>query len=138
MKSKYDKYWGNYNNVNALLFIVVLLDPCHKERFLKYCFDMLYGESVSKDVVVHVKVTLQNLYRCYSNLWNWSSKENMDNLEYGNDMKVDIEVDPNTLFTSRYMRVVRETNGIECKTKMDRYLIEAYEDLKNLNFDILG
>ena len=36
------------------------------------------------------------------------------------------------------MRVVMETNEIESKTEMDWYLIEACEDPKNPNFDILA
>ena len=72
MRRKYDKYWGNYKTMNILLFVVVLLDPGHKDRFLKYCFDILYGEQVSKDVVAFVKDILHNLYACYSTMCDGS------------------------------------------------------------------
>jgi hypothetical protein len=33
MKLKYEKYWGNFMNMNGLIYFGVILDPCFKMRF---------------------------------------------------------------------------------------------------------
>lgn len=55
---------------------------------------------------------------------------------------IDIEVDRSEiggdmLFNYGYKRLLKETNGIECKTEVDRYLIESSENLEDDSFDIL-
>ena len=36
MRSKHDKYWGNVNNINPLLFIAVILDPRFKVDYMLF------------------------------------------------------------------------------------------------------
>lgn len=62
MKGKFDKYWGDVDNINPLLFLSDLLDPRYELRYLKYCFESIYdGETVAK-IVVQVESILQHLY----------------------------------------------------------------------------
>ncbi|CAI8591244.1 unnamed protein product [Vicia faba] len=35
MKVKYDKYWGDVEKMNKLIFLVVVLDPRHKMQFVR-------------------------------------------------------------------------------------------------------
>ena len=42
MKSKFDKYWGNFDNMNHLLYVGLIPDPQYKLRYLEYRFDTLY------------------------------------------------------------------------------------------------
>ena len=62
MKKKYDKYWGNYETINSYLFVSILLDPRHKEWFLRYCFVVLFGEFKANELVVKVHNSLHSLY----------------------------------------------------------------------------
>ena len=50
MRRKFEKYWGNGDYINCLLFVVVVLDPRYKLDYLKYCFGMIY------DVVIASKL----------------------------------------------------------------------------------
>lgn len=43
MKENYDKYRGTAENIISLLFLVVVLDPRYKMRYLKLCFDTIYN-----------------------------------------------------------------------------------------------
>ena len=36
MKLKCDKYWSNVNNINVLLFIVVVFDPRYKMKYVEW------------------------------------------------------------------------------------------------------
>jgi hypothetical protein len=36
MKVKYDKYWGDFDRINWLLFVAVILDPQNKMVTLEY------------------------------------------------------------------------------------------------------
>ena len=40
MKMKYDKYWI-IEKVNMLLFVVVVLNPLYKLKYVRFCFDKL-------------------------------------------------------------------------------------------------
>ena len=43
MKDKYDKYWGDYENMSDFVFFAVLLDPTMKSKLLKYTFKEMIG-----------------------------------------------------------------------------------------------
>ena len=62
MKEKFDKYWGDVDNINPLLFLSVLLDPRYKLRYLKYCFESIYDVETVAKIVVQVESILQHLY----------------------------------------------------------------------------
>ena len=38
MKNKFEKYWGNFDNINHLLYEGLVLDPRYKLQYLRYCF----------------------------------------------------------------------------------------------------
>lgn len=42
MKKKYNKYWGNVENINCLLFDVVVFDNRFKLQYVKWCFVCVY------------------------------------------------------------------------------------------------
>ncbi|KAK1372670.1 hypothetical protein POM88_028863 [Heracleum sosnowskyi] len=65
MKEKYDKYWGDAEDINPLLFLVVVLGPRYKMGYLKYCFESVYdAESVAR-IVTKVESLLQRMYAAY-------------------------------------------------------------------------
>nr|GEU56128.1 zinc finger BED domain-containing protein RICESLEEPER 2-like [Tanacetum cinerariifolium] len=45
MKSKYDKYWDNLDNMNVLLYVALVLDPRNKLKYLEFCLDIIYPKS---------------------------------------------------------------------------------------------
>ena len=42
MKDKYNKYWGNMEKMNMLLYIASFLDPKKKIAFVEFCFIKMY------------------------------------------------------------------------------------------------
>lgn len=69
MKLKYDKYWGNYDNINYLLFVCVVLDPRCKLKYVEWNLRRLCDYDVGKSsyITSRVKETIAKLYRHYEN-----------------------------------------------------------------------
>ncbi|KZV43853.1 hypothetical protein F511_18910 [Dorcoceras hygrometricum] len=36
MESKFNKYWGDFEKINSLLFVAIIHDPRYKLKFIKY------------------------------------------------------------------------------------------------------
>ncbi|XP_028085593.1 zinc finger BED domain-containing protein RICESLEEPER 2-like [Camellia sinensis] len=65
MKEKFDKYWGNGDKINLLLYIAVVLDPRRKMTYLQFCFSTIFGGDVVK-----VKEMLEKVKNCLSKLYD--------------------------------------------------------------------
>jgi hypothetical protein len=57
MKEKYNKYWGDFEAINPLLFIASLLDPRYKIFVLEFWFQANVGIIKAKDIVDSLKVS---------------------------------------------------------------------------------
>ena len=62
MQTKFEKYWGEGDKINPLLYVVVVLDPRKKLRFLKFYFFEIYGNAEAEVMVDNVKDILYKLY----------------------------------------------------------------------------
>jgi hypothetical protein len=67
MKVKYDKYWGDVEKINPLLFVASLLDPCYKMIALEYWFRLSFGVDKAKRMDTQLKWVLGRLHEHYSN-----------------------------------------------------------------------
>nr|XP_009631480.1 zinc finger BED domain-containing protein RICESLEEPER 2-like [Nicotiana tomentosiformis] len=76
IKLKFDIYWGDFDNMNILLFVVIMLDPWYKMRYVKFIFAKSYGSAVGDLRSDKVIDTLSRLYNCYKD----SSAENSDEI----------------------------------------------------------
>ncbi|KAI5396728.1 hypothetical protein KIW84_062815 [Lathyrus oleraceus] len=70
MKKKYDKYWGEIENINKFIYFGVILDPIYKLGYVKWCFnDMYNGESVPFTNLINViKKELFKLFNWYKGI----------------------------------------------------------------------
>jgi hypothetical protein len=66
MKVKYDKYWGDVEKINPLLFVASLLDPRYKMIALEYWFRLSFGVDKAKRMDTQLKWVLGRLYEYYS------------------------------------------------------------------------
>jgi hypothetical protein len=49
MKIKYDKYWGDFEKINPLLFVAAVLNPHYKIIILEFWFKSNVGEEKAED-----------------------------------------------------------------------------------------
>lgn len=138
MKGKYDKYWGDAEDINPLLFVAVVLDPRYKMGYLKYCFENIYdAESVAR-IVIKVESLLQRLYKSYA-----SQGDNVDNvgstvdgITFPSKTTGSGSVPNKRRLLENYMNQQRMEIS-EKKNDLDRYLIEEPLNPMNSSFDIL-
>uniref|UniRef100_A0A9I9E9Q8 Zinc finger BED domain-containing protein RICESLEEPER 2-like n=1 Tax=Cucumis melo TaxID=3656 RepID=A0A9I9E9Q8_CUCME len=131
MKEKFEKYWGNNEKNNLLLFVAIVLDPRKKLRFLSFCLKKCFGPEVTKSMENVVEQCCRRLFHEYSTTRSGSLHANIDfdsNENVGEDFVYDtiveeFEVDATTPFE-------------QGSSEIDIYLLEANVRTEG-DFDIL-
>ena len=65
MEAKFEKYWGKGDKINYLLYMVMVLDPRKKMRFLNFSLSEMYGDEMADEMIDLVRKTLDRLYDYY-------------------------------------------------------------------------
>ena len=65
MKDKFDKYWGDLEKINHLLYIAMVLDPRHKLEFMEYALQEMYLGEKGFAAVLSLKNVVYALYEEY-------------------------------------------------------------------------
>ncbi|KAL5557141.1 hypothetical protein UlMin_039377 [Ulmus minor] len=68
MQQKFDKYWGNLEKMNVLLYIATILDPRCKMEAIKHGFGFLYDDETSAKLLKHIEDVLYKLYNFYKEM----------------------------------------------------------------------
>ncbi|WOL01603.1 zinc finger BED domain-containing protein RICESLEEPER 2-like [Canna indica] len=137
MKTKFDKYWGNVDRMNKIIFFVVVLDPREKFMAIEVSFCDIYGENEGTELFERVKISLYDIFKEY---------KNMLQIESGHSS----ETSPSSTTSSNesvgnrprghYKLIVKkrriESGHVHAKSELDMYLDEALQEDKN-DFDIL-
>ncbi|KAF1865855.1 hypothetical protein Lal_00023529 [Lupinus albus] len=66
MIAKYDKYWGNVEKINHLLFVGNVLDPRFKLEYVTWSIENTCNENLAANMFTLVKDTLEDLYNFYA------------------------------------------------------------------------
>ena len=61
MNAKFEKYWGNNEKYNLLLYVAIVLDPRKKLRFVSFCLKYVFGLEVAKSMGSAVEQCLRLL-----------------------------------------------------------------------------
>ncbi|CAN1826768.1 Putative AC transposase [Linum perenne] len=139
MKLKNDKYWGNIDNLNHLLFIAVVLDPRYKLLYIKFGLKLVYVKQKVEELLMRVSVSLDAMFNHYlvigGNCVIETSRNEESvllNDEYENDKSI------KEYLKGRYKRqkLVEEAEELS-KSELDRYLEAKCVNQDEKNFDIL-
>ena len=139
MRKKYDKYWENIKNINFLLYVVVVLDPCYKLRYIMFSFKQVYENSKAEELTTMVKATLTKLYEHYlqkdtsANVVKPSVSQTFEEMDVDDE-----EEDSSKTFAFPYKKHLEEVESQENKSEVDSFLPENCEGLGNAEFDILA
>ncbi|KAL5556687.1 hypothetical protein UlMin_038923 [Ulmus minor] len=68
IQQKFDKYWGNLEKMNVLLYIATILDPRCKMEAIKHEFGFLYDNETSAKLLKHIEDVLHRLYNFYKEM----------------------------------------------------------------------
>ena len=69
MKNKFDKYWGDPEKMNLLIFIATILEPRDKIEYMEYSLTEVYGPTMGGSLFIAVKNALYELFFYYSSLY---------------------------------------------------------------------
>ncbi|KAF5932160.1 hypothetical protein HYC85_028331 [Camellia sinensis] len=137
MKAKFDKYWGDGDKINLLLYVAVVLDPRKKLKYLNFCFSQILIEKVVNEMTGKVKDCLTRLYEHYASHDSKSGQE--PNVSAASEMEVDDDCDdPHMLIAAQFNSYLEEEYSVVCKSELDKYFADFCEGSKDENFDILG
>jgi hypothetical protein len=141
IRSKYEKYWGSMDKMNLMLYIAFVLDPRYKMKilvwWLKRCNGPIWADKIEK----RVRELLDRLIEQYSKFqriavsqFNATSRSaNNTNLNVDDDYTENAEDKIHNLISQH----LEEENDFECKSEVDRYLLDG-DEATIKDFDVLG
>ena len=144
MKEKFDKYWGDPEKINHLLYIAVVFDPRHKLEFMEYALQEMYPGEKGVAAVLSLKNAVYVLYEEYKKKLTpqpqgeageqsqVSTPLIVENVEKGKSGR------PN-LLNSRFkkLKYVSGSGSTTVPSEWDKYLSEVCEEETD-DFDILN
>lgn len=134
MQTKFEKYWGEGEKTNPLLYVAVVLDPQKQIRFLKFSFSEIYGNAVAEVMVDKVKDLLYKLYNFYSSIHspNVQEQSGSERAELESDAS-----DPYVMVHLRYEHFLQVEKSVGCNNEVEKYLAENCDGRKDVNSEIL-
>ncbi|KAF2304059.1 hypothetical protein GH714_026722 [Hevea brasiliensis] len=65
MKVKFDKYWGDPDKMNKIVYIAVVVDPRYKLEFMEFALSTVYGKEKGMELAKKIKLTVYELFDEY-------------------------------------------------------------------------
>ncbi|XP_056691664.1 zinc finger BED domain-containing protein RICESLEEPER 2-like [Spinacia oleracea] len=135
MKEKYEKYWGDPEKINLMIFVVVVLDPRYKFDYVEWMLTEIYDVITASVLARNVKDILSALFVEYRILpptdvvREQVSSTKDDTQSTTSHKKVEV-------LKSKYKKHKCELNG-EAKIELNKFLEEDAEE-EDDDSDILG
>ncbi|XP_073143899.1 zinc finger BED domain-containing protein RICESLEEPER 2-like isoform X3 [Henckelia pumila] len=136
MRAKFDKYWGNIDKMNMMLYAVVMLDPRHKFNYLLYVFKNMYGSERGEMMGNLTKSALFDTFEDYKKLYvstnrtstssMSSSSMEMRGIASGDSNDTDSERVFVRSHRKKYQQMISEIGGMD-ESELDMYLHERIE-----------
>ncbi|KAF7146056.1 hypothetical protein RHSIM_Rhsim04G0131400 [Rhododendron simsii] len=121
MKEKLDKYLGQGDKMNLLLYVAEVLDPGKKLDYVKFCFKRLYGKDIAKAMKEKVKNCLVRLFdNCAKHDKNSMEVPNvLEALALASAMTIDDFDDPHKSLASQFSSYMEKRYSILSKSEVD-------------------
>ncbi|XP_070026447.1 zinc finger BED domain-containing protein RICESLEEPER 1-like [Nicotiana sylvestris] len=148
MKAKFDKYWGDPQKMNKMIFISCVFDPRHKFQSLSFALAAMFGETIGVKIQIEVKTYMESLFNVYAKKnggsgsfpYSPSSGSCPSSPSSPSSCPSSPTSSTSSSSLSKFMldlKKHKKGEGIDSKTELDKYLGEdVEEDFEN--FKILG
>ncbi|XP_031103227.1 zinc finger BED domain-containing protein RICESLEEPER 2-like [Ipomoea triloba] len=140
MKTKFEKYWGDPDKMNAIIFYANILDPRDKIAYMPYQFTQLYGDDKGESCFKNVLTGLKNLFDDYVHGSSVSvdSATAVTGTSQSHSQSVTIGR-PQSKLKSQLKKQRAEIGELGGKkTELEIYLSEEIVEDENPDFDILN
>ncbi|OAY60648.2 hypothetical protein MANES_01G057350v8 [Manihot esculenta] len=124
MRVKFDKYWGDVNEMNKIIYFAVVLDPRDKFEFIEYSFSQMYGKEKGVELFIKVKSSLFDLFNEYKKIGSCTTTGS---------------INPKPKFFLRHhykKQKLEESGGFDSKTELEVYPSETIQEKKE-DFDVM-
>ncbi|KAI7737469.1 hypothetical protein M8C21_018378 [Ambrosia artemisiifolia] len=143
MKTKLDKYWGEIDKFNLLVFIASVFDPRTKFMYLEVTLCNMYGDEDGRKISGLCKNALYELFNDYKKIHSDERVRNMSSFSHQASTSIapsllDVGLFDNSNDVTRALReknlaeVERRKAGLgvtdDPKLELERYLIEDIEE----------
>ena len=125
-----------------MLFVVVVLDPRYRLKYVKFCFREWYGKDKGDAIRSKVWDALKRLYveRVGQNGAS-SSSGSGSGASLSRNYRLSVGIaslsDRIKSYNNRFKQHLADEDNVESKFELDTYLLESSEDLDVEDFDIL-
>ncbi|XP_043818222.1 zinc finger BED domain-containing protein RICESLEEPER 2-like [Manihot esculenta] len=141
MKVKFDKYWGDVDKMNKIIYFAVVLDPRDKFEFMEYSFSQMYGKEKGVELFNKVKSCLFDLFNEYKKMYQPDVEQFNDNSsqQLSGSCSTTGSINPKPKFFLKHhykKQKLEESGGFDSKTELEVYLSEAIQEEKD-DFDIM-
>lgn len=141
MIDKYEKYWGDFENLNDYMYFATILDPRMKREFLRHAFETLIKYKMPEnkplselDITAKTKSLIKDIESRFENFFNCYNTNSNVPFETGGSQDA-MHIDDDDDFVGDYF--AQSVNSSASKeTELTRYLNEGQtQGVKD--FDIL-
>ncbi|XP_031100840.1 zinc finger BED domain-containing protein RICESLEEPER 2-like [Ipomoea triloba] len=143
MKAKFEKYWGDIDKMNLMIFFANILDPRDKLEYMPTQINHMYGEEKGKPYYDKVLAGLNELFDDYSVPATSSVSGSSVSAAVGSASSVSSMTSVSSVSVGRPQHLLKSQikkqrleSGSKKKTELDIYLSEAIVEEEN-SFDIL-
>ncbi|KAL0345732.1 UNVERIFIED_CONTAM: putative AC transposase [Sesamum radiatum] len=137
MRDKFNKYWGNIDNINWFLFVAILLDPRYKLKYVSFGLATIYESDPSFVKRMTEKIDMLHLlYKQYAHSSLEHTSKDKDSIQDYILLQLDGEDDPSELLESQFAKHMEEEQCAESKSEVTRYLLDGCEK-SSKDFDVL-
>ncbi|XP_019189846.1 PREDICTED: zinc finger BED domain-containing protein RICESLEEPER 2-like [Ipomoea nil] len=139
MKQKFEKYWGDPEKMNFLIFYANILDPRDKIEYMPAQFAQLYGDEKGKSCFENVQSSMVLLFNDYTATYHVQSASPTVQPTQSEPVHSQTSVGkPQARMKSQLKKQRMETGGSSKETELQIYLSEKLvEDEENVDFDVL-
>ncbi|KAH0766223.1 hypothetical protein KY290_002212 [Solanum tuberosum] len=133
MKEKFDKYWGDTEKMNKMVFIPCVLDPRHKFSTLGFALKKMFGEKGAA-VEISVRTYMESLFNEYT--------KHISNDKNGQCSSTEVDTSDSSSvrglgnFFEELQKHTSQRGGASSKSELVKYLDEEIEVGKS-DFDVL-
>jgi hypothetical protein len=112
---------GDQDTQNFLLYVVVVLDPRFKLKYVRFCFGRLYNVEEAENFTIKVKDTLLRLFEHYMNVDENGEVVNSVGTSINENVNVDLMVVNDDMLddlASQFKKHLEEEGGVQKKLRL--------------------
>lgn len=137
MREKYDKYWGNFDNINMVIFVATILDPRHKRQWVKWLIDEIYSEGDAVYLLSKIDAALEKMFQHYKTINPEIVVSSSKRDDTASEVSVQTIGKIGSWMTSMYKKHKESKGHAPPESELERYLVDDCENDEDDGFDIL-